>query len=286
MLNNAFHSPKVRIPIKDALVFVILSLGSLVMIIPFAWMLTTSFDWGAVSNIPFPPRFWPAEPTFETYRLAFVNVPLLRYMFNSFLIAFFVIGISAISALASGYALSKIKFRGSYFILILALSTMMIPFEATMIPLYSLFNKLQLIDTYWTFYLPAIVYGFGTFLVKQFMDQLPDSLREAAVVDGANEFIIFFRIFVPLCGPIIATLVILHFIDVWNDLLWPLIVLNDPDKFTVQIGMAMFKYNKGEGTFVSIIMAVTTISILPTLLLYMFLQRYVVESIALTGMKQ
>lgn len=279
-------SPTSRRKSLSIAVFISLCGLSLIMVIPFIWMISTSLDWDAVADIPFPPRLWPLEPTIKTYQLAFTNVPLLRYITNSMLVAVFVILISTVSALASGYALSKIRFRGASFVLILALSTMMIPFETTMIPLYKLFNTLNLIDSYWAFYLPAIVYGFGTFLAKQFMDQLPYSLREAAIVDGASEFTTFTRIFLPLCGPIIATMVILHFLGVWNDFLWPLLVLHDPDNYTVQIGMAMFTYNKGEGDYIALIMAATTISLVPILALYLFLQRYIIESIALSGIKQ
>ncbi|WJH37493.1 carbohydrate ABC transporter permease [Paenibacillus sp. CC-CFT747] len=270
----------------NAFVFAVLVLGSVVMAIPFVWMFTTSLDWDAVANMPFPPRFWPLKPSLQTYHIAMLNVPLLKYIWNSLVVSFFVILISTVSACASGYALSKIKFRGSRLVLILALSTMMIPFEITMIPLYQLFNKLNLLNSYWAFYLPAITYGFGTFLAKQFMDQLPSSLREAAIVDGSGEFTIFTKIFIPLCGPMIATLVILHFLGVWNDFLWPLLVIQDADKYTVQIGMAMFKYNKGESDYVAIVMAATMISLLPILVVYLFLQRYIIESIALTGIKQ
>jgi len=272
--------------VADMLVVVILSLLSLITIIPFIWMISTSLDWEAVAGIPFPPRLWPGEATIDTYRIAFTNVPLLRYVLNSFIIAGGVLLIAITSAMASGYALSKINFRGSNFILVLALSTMMIPFESTMIPMYRLFDRLGLINSYWAFYLPAITFGFGTFLAKQFMDQLPGSLREAAVVDGASEWRVFVQIFLPLCGPIIATMVILHFLAIWNDFLWPLLVIHDADKYTLQLGMAMFSYNKGENQFVAILMAATTISIAPILALYLFLQKYIIESIALTGLKQ
>lgn len=265
---------------------VLLSLGSLVMIIPFIWMLSTSFDWGARLTIAFPPRFWPEEISNRTYQMAFMNIDMMRYLFNSAIVAVGVIVISILSALLSGYALSKIRFKGGNIVLVLALSTMMIPFEMTMIPQYLLFDGMNLLDTYWVFYLPAINYAFGTFLAKQFMDQLPDSLREAAIIDGAREFTVFARIYFALCTPIIATLVILQFLGVWNDLLWPLLALNTPDKYTIQLGLAMFTYNQGMNQLPAVIMAATTVSLLPVLIVYIFLQRYIVESIALTGIKQ
>jgi multiple sugar transport system permease protein len=267
-------------------VLVLLSVSSLIMVIPFLWMLMTSFDWAARLNIPFPPKFWPQDFSLQTYEAAFLNIDMLRYIFNSLLVSFGVIVVSLFSALLSGYAISKIRFKGANAVLLLALSTMMIPFEMTMIPQYLLFDKLQLLDTYWAFYLPALNYAFGTFLAKQFIDQLPSSLREAAIMDGAREFTVFWRVYFPICTPIVATMTILQFLAVWNDLLWPLLVLNDPAKYTIQLGLAMFSYNQGMNHFPSIIMAATTISLIPILAVYVFLQRYIVESIALTGLKQ
>ncbi|MDQ0343140.1 carbohydrate ABC transporter permease [Lederbergia wuyishanensis] len=264
---------------------VVLLVGSLIMIIPFVWMLLTSFDWAARLNIPFPPRFWPKDFSTRTYELAFKNIPMLKYMINSAIISIGVIFVSMMSALLSGYAISKLRFKGSMIVLVLALSTMMIPFEMTMIPQYLLFAKIKLLDTYWAFYLPALNYAFGTFLAKSFIDQLPSTLREAAIIDGAGEFRVFFKVYFPLCIPIIATMTILQFLGVWNDLLWPLLALKTPDKYTIQLGLAMFTYNKSQ-PLPSIIMAATTVSLIPVITLYLFLQRYIVESIALSGIKQ
>lgn len=279
-LNN-FKSKR----LSNIILICILLFGSLIMIVPFLWMLLTSFDWAARLNIPFPPRFWPKEFSIRTYEMAFKNMPMMKYMINSMIVSIGVIFVSLMSALLSGYAISKLKFKGSMIVLVLALSTMMIPFEMTMIPQYLLFANINLLDTYWAFYLPALNYAFGTFLAKSFIDQLPSTLREAAIIDGAGEFKVFFKIFFPLCTPIIATMVILQFLAVWNDLLWPLLALNTPDKYTIQLGLAMFRHNKAE-PLPSIIMSATTVSLIPVICLYLFLQRYIVESIALSGIKQ
>ncbi|PQP90696.1 hypothetical protein CPT76_05240 [Paenibacillus sp. AR247] len=195
------------------------------MIVPFLWMLVTSFDWGARLNITFPPKIWPEEPSIRTYEVAFTNIKMFRYIINSIIVSAGVIVVSSLSALLSGYALSKLRFKGASLVLLLALSTMMIPFEMTMIPQYLLFSKLGLLDNYLAFYLPALNYAFGTFLAKAFIDQLPSSLREAAILDGAGEFTVFGRVYLPLCTPIIATMIILLFLGVWNEMLWPLLVL-------------------------------------------------------------
>lgn len=276
---------KRRKALSTIILVIVLFIGSLVMIIPFIWMLLTSFDWGARLSIPYPPRFWPKEPSIRTYELAFTNIPMFKYIFNSIIVSLGVIFVSLTSALLSGYAISKLKFKGSHIVLVLALSTMMIPFEMTMIPQYLLFDNLNLLNTYWAFYLPALNYAFGTFLAKSFIDQMPSTLREAGILDGASELKVFLKIYMPLCLPILATLVILQFLAVWNDLLWPLLALKTPGKFTIQLGLAMFSYNK-ELPLPSVIMAATTVSLLPVIIIYLFLQRYVVESIALSGIKQ
>ncbi|WP_135557243.1 carbohydrate ABC transporter permease [Paenibacillus cymbidii] len=272
--------------VSHTIVVLVLALGSITTIVPLLWMVITSFDWSARLNITFPPRFWPEDPSFDTYRVAFSNVPMLRYIGNSLVISAGVIAISSCSALLSGYALSKLRFKGSSIVLMAALSTMMVPFEMTMIPQYIIIYKLHLVDSYWAIYLPAINYAFGTFLVKSFMDQLPSDFREAGIMDGANEFTVFWRIFLPLCHPIAATMVILIFLHVWNDLLWPLLVLKDMSKFTIQLGLALFSFKDGINPMPAIIMAGTTVSIVPVVAVYLFLQKYIIASIAMTGVKQ
>lgn len=278
--------PRAKRSASQAVLLLVLFVGSFVMIVPFLWMLVTSFDWGARMNITFPPKWWPEEPSLRTYEVAFTNIKMMRYIGNSTLVSAGVIVVSASSALLSGYALSKIRFKGASFVLLLALSTMMIPFEMTMLPQYLLFSKLGLIDNYLAFYLPALHYAFGTFLAKAFFDQLPSALREAGVIDGAREFAVFSRIYLPLCTPIIATMVILLFLGVWNDMLWPLLVLKTASKYTIQIGLAMFTYNNGINQQPAIIMAATAVSLVPIVVIYLFVQRYIIESIALTGIKQ
>ncbi|GIO31023.1 MULTISPECIES: carbohydrate ABC transporter permease [Paenibacillus] len=282
---NLMHRRK-KISLNQWILTIVLTLGSFVMIVPFLWMLVTSFDWAARLHINFPPRLWPEEPSVKTFEAAFTSIKMFRYISNSVVVSAGVILISALSALLSGYALSKLRFKGANIVLLLALSTMMIPFEMTMIPQYLLFSKLGLVDNYLAFYLPALNYAFGTFLAKAFFDQLPTTLREAAILDGAKEVSVFGRVYLPLCTPIIATMVILLFLGVWNDMLWPLLILKKATKYTIQIGLAMFTYNNGIDKQPSIIMAATTVSLIPVVVVYLFLQRYIIESIALSGIKQ
>ncbi len=289
--NSPLSSKKNANIISQLIIIGLLGIGGIIMVIPFLWMLSISFDLDAVSTVPFPPSLLPKVFTFQNYIGAIKSLRLGRLYFNTFLVTVGVILVSLASALLSGYAISKLKFRGWKIVLIVCLATMMIPIESTLIPLFLFFKKLEMINSYWAFYLPAVSYAFGTFFVKQFMDTLPDSLREAAITDGAGEFRVFWNIYLPLCGTLIATLIILQFLANWNNLLWPLIVLNKPAKYTIQIGLAMFKSSVGEvgvsgNPYPAVTMAGTVLSIIPVLIVYLFLQKYIVQSIALTGIKQ
>lgn len=271
----------------QVLIILVLALGTLAFIIPFWWMVSTSFD-GAVTidDIPFPPRFTPKIPSLRSYKIAFTNIPMFKYIGNTLILAIGNIAVACISAISCGYALSKIPFKGRALVLILALSTMMVPGEVTMVSRYFLFQKMGLINTYWAFWIPAFAYPFGTFFAKQYMDSIPGSLREAALVDGAGELRIAFQIFMPLCGALIATLTVLLFLGTWNDFMWPMLILTSPKKYTLQVGVALFSTNGGLSQQPGIRMATTCISIIPVLIMYLFLQRYIVASIALSGVKQ
>jgi len=288
-LTTSTVSHKRQKMIQQIIITFILAVGSLTMIIPFWWMVSTSFDMEAIFEFIMPPRFWPGEPSWSPFYMSFNNVPMLRYMMNTFLLAAGNIVVSIFSAICAGYALSKIKFAGRQVVLVLALSTLMIPAEVTMVPRFFLFFRLGLVDSYLAFWLPAFGYVFGTFFVKQFMDTIPDSLRESARMDGASELRVALQIYMPLCGALIATLVVLIFLGTWNDFMWPMLILTTPRNYTVQLGMAMFSMNQGGANSVAlpaVRLAITTVSIIPVLILYLFFQRFIVESIALSGIKQ
>ena len=272
--------------VTQLVLWIMLGLIGVTMVLPFVWMISASFDETMILDLSYPPTLLPKEMSLRPYEMMFQNIPMVRYMLNSFAVAVGVVFVSVLSSLSAGYALSKIEFRGRKFVLMLSLATMMVPIEVTMIPQFFLFNQLKLINTYWAFYLPALVYVFGAFFAKQYFDTISGSFRESALLDGASELRIAFAIYVPLCTPLIATLVVLSFLNSWNDFLWPLIAITKGDKYTVQVGMSMFVYQRGERQMPALRMASTVISILPVLAIYLFLQRYIVESIALSGIKQ
>ncbi|GAK05825.1 maltose/maltodextrin ABC transporter, permease protein MalG [Geomicrobium sp. JCM 19037] len=274
-----------RRKIINALITVFLFVFGLIVIAPFIWMITVSFDRLANIQIPFPPSLIPDEPALFNYELVFENGRIFRAYMNSAFVTFVSVAIQASAALLGGYAFSKGRFKGKRMLFILVLATMMVPIEARLIPLYQMFNQVNLINTFWPLILPTILYGLGIFLCKQYFDQLPDTLREAARIDGAGEFKTFFRVYLPLAGPITATLVILSFMSNWNEFLWPLVVINSESLQTIPLFLASFS-QQNQTQIAGMTMALATMSVLPIIVLFLFLQRYIIQSIALSGIKE
>ncbi len=268
---------------QQILIFAILALGAVVMIAPFEWMLATSFSRSANIAMPRIPRLWPADPSLFNYRVAATNLPIVRYYLNSLLVTTFsTLGYLFFSSL-TGYAFAKGRFVGKSALFLILLTTLMIPFEIRMIPLYLLMRDLRLNDSYGALILPFITGGFGTFLMRQYISAIPDELVDAARVDGANELTIYARIVLPLCGPALAALTVLCALWRWNDVLWPLLVISNRDLYTVTLGLAIA--GRTQGTFTGVALATSALAILPLIVLYVFMQRYIIRGIMLTGLK-
>lgn len=267
------------------LILFLLLLGmGLLMLYPFLWMVSVSLERTSNIAVPFPPRLIPEEFSLFNYKLVFENGMLLKTYANSAVISLFSVILSVSSALLAGYAFSRGEFRGKKLLFFAVLATMMIPFEARLIPMFTMFNELGMINTKYPLIFPAVINALGIVLVKQYFDRLPEGLRESAKIDGANEFTIFIRIFAPLTGPITATLAILAFQDSWNSFLWPLIVINDQNMKTVPLFLSSFSSENGN-RLVGVTMATAAMSILPIVMVFLFLQKYIIRSIALSGLK-
>lgn len=280
---NAMSNKKLE-NISDWVKFAILLIFGVLLMTPFIWMVSVGFDRTANVTMPFPPRLIPEEASAFNYGIVFENGRLIQSYINSAIVTISSVFLGVASSLLAGYAFSKGNFKGKKILFIIVLCTLMIPIEPRLIPLYTLFNKVGLLNTFWPLILPTLINGMLIFLCKQFFDQLPDTLREAAQIDGAGEFKIFFRVYLPLAGPIAATMVILAFIWSWNDFMWPLVVLNNQNLHTVPLYLASFSLENGT-SLGGLTMALATVSILPIVILYLFLQRYVIQSIALSGVK-
>lgn len=277
-------SEKTSRKISGLLLFLFLLAIGVIMIYPFLWMVSVSFERTANISIPFPPRLIPEEFALFNYKLVFENGALLTAYGNSLVIALFSVMLSVVSALLGGYAFSRGNFKGKKLLFFAVLATMMIPFEARLIPMFTMFNDLGMINTKYPLIFPSVINALGIVLVKQYFDNLPEGLRESAKIDGAGEFKIFFHIFAPLTGPITATLAILSFQDSWNSFLWPLVVINDQHLKTVPLFLSSFSTENG-GRLAGVTMATAGMSILPILLVFLFFQKYIIRSIALSGLK-
>ena len=269
--------------LQQIIIFTIMAIGAIAMIAPFEWMLATSFSRSANIAMPRLARFWPTDPSFFNYEVAIKNLPLVRYYLNSiFVTTAATLGYLFFSSL-TGYAFAKGRFVGKSVLFVILLTTLMIPFEIRMIPMYQLMRDLHLSDSYAALILPFITGGFGTFLMRQYIGAIPDELIDAARVDGANEWTIYTRIVLPLCGPALAALTVLSALWRWNDVLWPLLVISDRDLYTITFGLAIA--GRSQGIFTGVALATSAIAILPIMILYLFLQRYIIRGIMLTGLK-
>ncbi|QCT01604.1 sugar ABC transporter permease [Paenibacillus algicola] len=278
------HDRKHKWKTMDAATTILLAAVGLIMIYPFIWMISVSLEQTANLALPFPPRLIPEQFAWFNYKLVFENNALFLAYWNSAVVAFFSVMLGVASALLGGYAFSRGSFKGKRLLYFIVLATMMIPFETRLIPMFTMFNDLGMINTKYPLILPSLINALGLVLAKQFFDQLPEGLRESAKIDGAGEFKTFFYIFVPLTGPITATVAILAFQDSWNSFIWPLVVINDQDLRTVPLFLSNFSAENG-GRLAGITMALAAMSILPILLVFLFFQKYIIRSVALSGLK-
>lgn len=263
--------------------FIIWSIA-LLLLIPFAWMLSSSLK--TPDQVFSTPMTWIPKPIhWENYVTAFKTMPVILYTRNTILItALCVIGYLTSGSLVA-YAFARLRWTGRDFWFFVLLSTMMLPPQVTIIPLYVIFRNLHWINTYKPLIVPAYLTGwpFFIFLLRQFFLTIPNELTEAAKVDGAGHLTIYSRIILPLSKPALATVAIFAFLLHWNDFFGPLIYLVDDVKFTLALGLMTFA-SKHQNEW-SILMAVSIIMLLPTLIVFFFSQRYFVESITLTGTK-
>lgn len=263
--------------------YFVLGLVALAMLIPFAFMLSTSFKLPAdVHQVPM--RWLPAPGTLANYRKAVSEVDLLRGTFNTLCIAIPSTVGGLLTAAFAGYAFAKMEFPGKRIIFGGLLATMMLPGIVTLIPQFVMFAKIGWVDTYYPLIVPgAMGAGFAIFMMRQFFVTIPDELIEAATLDGCNPFQTFTMVVFPLAGPALATLAIFGFKGAWNDYFGPLIYISSPEKFNIQQMIASTQ--NAYGGEPAVLMAAATLAMLPLLILFFFAQRYFVEGVASTGMK-
>lgn len=268
---------------KSIIKHIVIYALAFVTLVPFIWMILTSLK--DMSEIfVYPPQFFPSEFKFENYKLAFEAAPFGRYYFNSLFVAFTVTLGQLITCSMAAFAFARMQFLGRNILFYLFLGTMMIPYNVTMIPSFLVLYWLGWIDTYYALIVPGLASAFGTFLLRQFFITIPKELEEAAFIDGATKLQVLWKIIVPLAKPALATLAIFTFMGVFNDFIWALIVLNSEDMQTVQLGLAIFRDRYL--TQWDLLMAGSVTAVLPILIVFFFAQKYFIQGITLSGLKE
>lgn len=255
----------------------------LVIAFPFLWLIISSFK-HEKDIILFPPRIFADSYTLDNYIKVWTTIPLLDYIKNTVIFAGGTVITSVFFDSLAGYAFARMRFKGKSVLFYFVLLTMMIPFQVFMIPLFIEVNLLGMLDTYAGLIIPRMTTAFGIFMMRSFFITLPDSLEEAARIDGLSEFNIFLKIMLPLSKPTLLSLGIFTLMNSWNDLLYPLILTSSSKMRTLPAGLALFT---GQNiSFYGPVMAGTVISMLPLLVVYIFAQKYFVQGTAMSGMKE
>ena len=265
------------------LMYALLGGIAIAMLLPLLWLVSTAFKSGSENIFEFPPRFLPQEPTVSNFVKVWQTNPFGRYFFNSTLIAIITVGLNLLFCSLAAYPLARLSFRGRELIFSLIVATILIPFQIVMIPLYILTVRLGLTNSYQGVIFPSIASAFGIFLMRQAFQNVPKELEEASRIDGCSELGIWWHIMIPSVRPALVTLAIFVFIGSWSDFLWPLLVLNRPEYYTLPLGVARLA-----GSFSldwRLIAAGSVIATAPILLFFMVMQRYIVPSEINSGVK-
>lgn len=268
---------------RSVLLHGVLLLLAAATLAPLLWMVSASFMPEGEANTE-PPQLVPSRPTLEHYEELFTRLDLGRQLSNSLLLATSVTLISLLFNSMAGYAFAKLRFPGRDRLFGLLLAAMVIPAQVAMLPLFLLLKNLGLVNTYWGVIVPGLASILGIFLMRQYALSVPAELLDAARIDGAGEFRIFWNIVLPLCRPVLVTLALFQFLNTWNDFMWPLIVLTDDSRYTLPVALANLA---GEHVLdTELMMAGAVLTTLPVLLLFLFLQRQYIAGITMGGVKE
>ena len=260
-----------------------LLLLAMLWLAPIAWTVSTSLRTPAQS-FSLPPKWLPTDLAFSNYATVFSSVPFGDILLNSVKVSLAIVFGQLITASMAGYAFARLRFPAKNFLFFLLMASLMVPGQATIIPVFLLITWFGLSDTLWSLILPAWVTAFGVFFMRQAFMQIPQELVDAAKIDGANQWQVFTRVFIPLSAGPMAVLSILTFNTFWNEFFRPLIFLSSQNQFTLPLGLVTLQGYMGTGSL-SVVLAGVVISMVPVLLIFVFAQRYVVEGIARTGVK-
>ncbi|GMX67157.1 carbohydrate ABC transporter permease [Paenibacillus elgii] len=282
-LTGVRRKPGMRYVRKTVLPHIGLALAGLLFLAPFAWLFITSIK-SEQEIFAIPTVWWPDKIQWLNYVQAVQTIPFIQYTLNTV----FVCVLSAVGQLFASplvaYGFSRIAFRGRDFLFFVMMGTMILPFQVTMVPIYVMFNQMNMLDSYWPLILPNFFgAAYYIFLLRQFFMNIPYELTESAKIDGASEFRIYWQVILPLSRPALYTVALLTFLHAWGDFLGPLIYLNDPEKWTLSVGLRSFigEYKVSWG----LLMAASTLFTVPIIALYFFVQKQFIQGITLTGFK-
>ncbi|HEX3075564.1 MAG TPA: carbohydrate ABC transporter permease [Lachnospiraceae bacterium] len=268
--------------ISKVLLYVLLILISLVMLVPFLWMLSASLKLDKdVFTVPI--KWIPENPEWANYSKIWEKIPLARFILNTSKLTIIVTALQLLTSSFAAYAFAKLEFKNKNALFLGYIATIAVPWQVYMVPQFMMMRSIHLNDTHLAIICLQAFSAFGVFMMRQFYQGIPDSLCEAARIDGMSEYKIYRKIMLPLSKPAISTLTIFTFVSTWNDFLGPMIYLTTESKKTLQIGLRMFigQYSSEYG----LIMAASVISLIPVLIIFLSLQKYFVEGVAATGIK-
>jgi len=272
--------------VGHALLYVILTVGAIIALVPMAWTVSSSLK-DTAHIFTFKVQWIPRPALWSNYVELFRRIPFMRYVGNTVFIVVSNVVSGVLMGSIAAYAFARLRAPGKGFFFMLVISTMLLPSQVTLIPRYIIFTKLKMVDTYWPLLLPGWLGGgpFEIFLFRQFFLSLPWELDDAARIDGCGTFRIYSNIIMPLAKPVIATIAIFNFMWSWGDLFGPLIYLNTMEKFTLALGLATLRRNANMSSRWELVMCGSVLSIVPPLVIFFLGQKYFVQGIALTGLK-
>ncbi len=269
--------------VRAAWIYSLLGAIAIVMLVPLVWLVSTSLKSPQENLFQFPPQLWPSQPTLENFTQVWQTNPFGQYLLNSTIVAVLTVALNLLFCSLAAYPLARLSFPGRDWIFTAIVTTIMIPFQIVMIPLYILAVQLGLRNSYLGVIFPGIASAFGIFLLRQAFQGVPKELEEAARMDGCSELGLWWYVMLPAIRPALVTLAIFVFIGSWSDFLWPLIILDRPEYYTLPLGVANLA-----GTFTldwRLIAAGSVISILPILLFFLAMQQYIVPTESGSGVK-
>lgn len=267
---------------KRAVVNLLLLVTGVLTVIPLLWMISASFMPTGEATI-YPPRLLPSQPTLAHYHDLFTRMNFDRTFANSLIIAVAITLFSLLLNSMAGYAFAKLRFAGRDRLFNVLIAALVIPTQVGMLPLFLMLKSVHLVNSYWGVILPSMATIFGIFLIRQFMLSIPDDLLDAARIDGANEFRIYWSIVMPLARPVLVTLAIFTFMSAWNDFMWPLIVLTDNSRYTLPVAVANLVGEHVQD--IELMMASSVLTVLPVLVLFLALQRHYIAGIMMGSVK-